>query len=240
MTTRDRRVTLALKWHYLDNLSPQEVRDRFEREGIADLTVSTIRDYLNEEPKEAVLEQIEQEHADTRLQAAERFERLYQTATEDHEELAVEDEPIKRTVPQTAKVPGDRESPLWWDDWEVLDADDPERPGWAVNRDIIIRFTDGTRKLSPGEEYPVQSVDGTPKYTTEMVGLRRDVPDLMQRQGARQEMANHMRQKADVLGVYSTDINLDVDGELETSVSLDEDAAAAIRDATKPTENDDE
>jgi hypothetical protein len=53
MSRRDRRVNLALKWHYLDNLSPEEIRDRFEREGITELTTSTIRDYLNEQPKGA-------------------------------------------------------------------------------------------------------------------------------------------------------------------------------------------
>lgn len=211
MSTRERRVTLALKWHHLDNLSVEQIQDRFEADGIGSFAKSTVRKYLNEEPAEAVLEQIENEHANTRLQAAERYERLYQQAREDHDELAVEDEPVRRVVPQTAQVPADRDSPMMWDDWELVDEDDPERPVWATERDVVIRFTSGRCQLMPGEEYPVKSVDGSPKYTTEMIGLERDVPELTQRQSARSEMSQHLRQKADVLGVYSTDINLDVD-----------------------------
>ena len=231
MSTRERRVTLALKWHHLDNLDVEQVRDRFEEEGIGSYAKSTIRDYLNEEPKEAVIEQIEAEHANVRLQIAEREERMYKRARES-EAKATDDEPIRRTVPKTDTVPADRESPMSWPAWELVEHGDPERPEWAEERDIVIRF-DGEKRtqVRPGERYPIQAIDGSPTYTTEMVGLERDVDDLKQQAMARQEQSQHLQAKGDVLGVYSTDVNLNVDGEMETTLSLDETAAAAIREA---------
>jgi hypothetical protein len=238
MRTREQRVTLALKWHYLDNLTAEEVRDRFEREGIADLTTSTVRDYLNEEPKEAVLEQIENKHADTRLQAAERFERLYQEAREDHDELATTEEPVRRVVPKMKRLSKNAD-PFRMPAWEPINPEDDDWPEYGNERDLYIRFTDEARYIEPGDRYPVRNeIDGSPVYTTEMVGMERDVPEFSKRQAARGEMSQHMQAKADVLGVYSTDINLDVDGELDTTVSLDEEAAAVIRDATSPSSGD--
>jgi len=246
MSTRNQRVTLALKWHYLDNLSPQEVRDRFDAEGIADLTVSTIRDYLNEEPEEAVLEQIEAEHADVRLQSAERFERLYQRAREAEHE-ATQDEAVTAAAPKTSVVRG-KEEPLAVSAWEQVPPGDDRRPAWATERDTVVMFTDGARELHAGDEYPVGARRGGdparagtfPQFYQATVGFERDQPDPKGRAMARQEQAKYQREKADVLGVYSTDINLDVDGELETTVSLDEEAAAAIREATSPTGGSDE
>ena len=228
---KDRRVTLALKWHHLDNLDVGDIQKRFEREGYGEFARSTIRGYLNEKPKEQILEQIEQEQADVRLQIAEREERMYQRARE-AESLAVDDEPIKRVVPATAPVSTERETSMQVPDWEVLDVDDAARPDWATDRDVIIRFTGGHRRVMPGETYPLQAIDGSPKYTTEFCGLERDQPDLQGQAMARQEQSSHMRSKGDVLGVYSTDINLDVDGELNTTVEFDEETAAAIRAAT--------
>jgi len=43
MTTYERRVTLALKWHHLDNLSPEEIQERFVEEDVGEYTLSTIR-----------------------------------------------------------------------------------------------------------------------------------------------------------------------------------------------------
>jgi len=143
-----------------------------------------------------------------------------------------EDEAILRVVPKTERVPRDRETPRRVPAWEIVDADDEDYPEWATGRDVIIRFTSGTRSVRPGEEYPVQAVDGTPRYTKEFDGLRRDQPDLKGQAMARQEQSSHLESKGDVLGVYSTDINLDVEGELDTTVSLDEETAAAIREAT--------
>jgi hypothetical protein len=231
MSTRDRRVTLALKWHHLDNLSPQEVRDRFEAEGIGDYTLSTIRDYLNEAPADEVIEQIEAEHANVRLQIAEREEQLYQRARE-AEAASVEDEPIKRVVPQTTQVPSDLDGPIRAAGWEELDPEDDDYPEWATERDVIIRFTDEPRDVMPGERRPIQGIDGEPKYTTEFVGLRRDQPDLQGQAMARQEQSKHLEAKGEALGVYSTDINMSVDADVEHSVELDAETAAAIREAT--------
>jgi len=231
MSTRDRRVTLALKWHYLDNLDVDQIRERFEEEGIGSYAASTVRKYLNEEPKEAVIEQIEAEHADVRLQIADREERMYKRARES-EAKATDDEPIRRTVPKTDTVPTDRESPMSWPAWELVEPGDPDRPEWAEERDVVIRFDDERRKqVRPGERYPIRAIDGSPTYTTEMVGLERDVDDLKQQAMARQEQSQHLQAKGDALGVYSTDVNLNVDGEMETTLSLDETAAAAIREA---------
>lgn len=231
MSTRDRRVTLALKWHYLDNLSVEEVQDRFEDKGIGSYAKSTIRDYLNEEPKEAVIEQIEQEHADVRLQIAEREERMYQRARE-AEAQATEDQPIVRVVPKTSTVSTERESPMMWPAWAFVEPGEPEWPDWATERDIIIQFTDAQTEVRPGEPYPLRAMDGSPKYTKRFDGLERDQPDLKGRAMARQEQSSHLEAKGDVLGVYSTDINMSVDGEVEHSVELDSETAAAIREAT--------
>ena len=80
MSKREQRVTLALKWHYLDHLNPDEIQERFEETGHGSFAKSTIRQYLNEEPADEVVEMIEQEHANTRLQIAEREERMFQRA----------------------------------------------------------------------------------------------------------------------------------------------------------------
>ncbi|AXR80798.1 hypothetical protein [Natrarchaeobaculum sulfurireducens] len=214
MSTKERRVTLALKWKHLDNLEVSEIRDRFEEEGIGDYAESTIRGYLSEEPAEEVLEMIEQEHANTRLQIAEREERMYQRARE-AESKAVEDQPIKRVVPQTKyckKNDGAIEMPAW----EFVDPGDDDWPDWAEEDDVIIRFLeDETRLVEPGDEYPLRSFDGSPRYTTEFVGLERDVDDLQGQAMARQEQSSHLKAKGDVLGVYQENINLS--GEVETS-----------------------
>lgn len=230
-SARDRRVTLALKWHYLDNLAPEEVRDRMEAEGYGDYTTSTIRDYLNEEPKEAVIEQIENEQADVRLQIAEREERMYNRARE-AESKATEDEPIKRVVPQTGTVPRDRDTPMRWPEWEVVEPGDDRRPNWAEDRDVVIEFHDDgrTRRLRPGEEYPLRAIDGSPKYTTEMVGLERDVPDQKARAMARQEQSSHLQAKGDALGVYTEHIELNGAIETESTVGVDEETKELARE----------
>jgi hypothetical protein len=210
MSTRDRRVNLALKWHYLDNLDVGEIRERFEREGIGSFARATVRGYLNEKPKEEIIQAIEQENANVRLQAAERFERLYQQAIEDHDELAVDDEPVVAMVPQMDV--NESETDIRVADWEQLDADDERWPEWADERDTPIAFTDDTRLIEPGAEYPIGAKRGRrPEYRKAVVGLRRDQPDRVGRSYARQEAASHMREKADVLGVYETDINLNTD-----------------------------
>ena len=49
---------------------------------------------------------------------------------------------------------------------------------------------------------------------------------------ARQEQSKHLEAKGEALGVYSTDINMSVDADVEHSVELDAETAAAIREAT--------
>jgi hypothetical protein len=230
MSTRERRVTLALKWKHLDNLDIEEIQDRFEETGHGSFTRSTIRNYLNEEPADAVLEQIEEEHANVRLQIAEREERMYQRAR-DAEATATKDEPIKRVVPQTRVCKADR-GRFTMDRWEFLDPDDENWPEWAEEGDVIIRFIDdGQAVIEPGDEYPVQAFDGSPKYTTEFAGLKRDVDDPKQQAMARQEQSAHLEAKGEALGIYSTDINMTVDGDVDHSVELDSETAAAIREA---------
>lgn len=232
MSTRDRRVTLALKWHYLDNLDPEEVRDRMEAEGYGDYTVSTIRDYLNEEPADEVIEQIEQEHANVRLQIAEREERAFQRARED-EAAATKDEPIVRVVPKTDRVATDRETPMQWPAWEIVEPGDDDWPEWATERDVIIRFRDHETAVHPGEEYPLQAVDGSPKYTKEFDGLRRDQPDLDRQRAARGEQSQHLQAKGDVLGVYKDRVELEGSLETESTVGLDDETKEIAREVLR-------
>ncbi|PGF16172.1 hypothetical protein CP556_08640 [Natrinema sp. CBA1119] len=230
MSTKQRRVTLALKWHYLENLSPEEIRDRFEEEGIGSYARSTIRGYLNEDPADKVLEQIEQEHANTRLQIAEREERMYKRARE-AESKSLKDEPIIRVVPKTDTVSTDRETAMRWPAWEIVDPDDDDWPDWAAERDVIIRFLeDETTSVMPGETYPLRSVDGSPRYTKEFDGLERDQPNLEGQAMARQEQSSHLQAKGEVLGVYKD--RLEVEGSLETesTVGLDEDTKEIARE----------
>jgi len=96
--------------------------------------------------------------------------------------------------------------------WNDLDEDDPRWPEWAGERDRPIAFTNETRFVPPKEEYPAGAErGGPPKYRKAVVGLRRDQPDRVGRSYARQEAAEHLHEKADVLGVYETDINLNTD-----------------------------
>lgn len=68
--TRDQRVTLALKYHYLDGLNAGEIKERFKQEGVGEYARSTIRGYLNDSPKEEVIEQIDKEQANVRKHRA--------------------------------------------------------------------------------------------------------------------------------------------------------------------------
>jgi|GEM_PF-4506781 len=237
MATYERRVTLALKWHHLDNLSPEEIRERFVDEGIGEYALSTIRGYLNSEPADEVIEQIEQEHANVRLQSAERYERLYQRAREAEAE-ATRDEKITAMVPKMRTV-SEHEDGLRVADWERAPPGDGRRPDWADDRDTIVVFVTDDRYLEAGQEYPAGARRGgyparpgtLPEFRPATIGLERDVDDPKGQAMARKEQASYQREKADVLGVYSTDINMTVDGEMETTLSLDAEAAAAIREA---------
>lgn len=217
---KDRRVTLALKWHYLDGFDVEDIQERFEREGHGSYVKSTIRAYLNEQPREEVLEQIEEEQATVRLQVAERAERRWRRARE-AEAAATQDKSINRVVPATARVPDDAAVPKEVPDWELVD-DADDRPEWATERDVIVRFTGRMTSVQPGEEYPVQSLDGSPKYTTEFVGLRRDQPDEEARSRRRREQAEHMQQKGKVAGVFVNRHEIDATVDAEAQLSDDD------------------
>ena len=223
--TREYRVTLALKWAHLDHLSVPEIVERFEEEGIGSPAESTVRKYLDESPKDEVLEQIREQHVDARLQIAEREEEMFWRARED-EDRATEDVPVKRVVPQVEYVDTDREMPLPYPDWEFIDPDDADWPAWAQEHDLLVRFTEERRDIHPGQAYPLRSIDGSPKYTTEFVGLERDVPELQGRSAARYEQSKHLTAKGEVLGIYEDHINLDATVE----ESLDDDAVSQLRD----------
>lgn len=246
MSTRERRVTLALKWHYLDNLSPEEVRDRFEDEGIGDYALSTIRGYLNEKPREEIVEQIEQEHADTRLQIAEREQSMLERARE-AERNATQDEPVKAMVPKMGTV-SQSEEQLRVADWERVPPGDDRRPAWADEHDTVVMFVDDVNMLGPGQEYPIGARRGGyparpgtfPEFRPATVGVERDVVDEKGAAMARQEQSQHLQAKGEALGVYSTDINLTAEVEGETTISLDEETAAAIRQADLSKGADDE
>lgn len=198
--TRDQRVTLALKYHYLDGLDAGQIRDRFEQEGVGDYARSTIRGYLNDSPKEAVLEQIENEQAHTREQIADRQERLYKRARQSEFE-ATEDEPITAVVPVTAT--NDNEAQIEVHDWKFVDVEAPDRPDWAEEHDTIVRIRTHKKRIKPGERYVVSDMAGDPVYKTRMVGLKRDQPDLIGQRFARQEQREHLEAKGEVLGLYN-------------------------------------
>ncbi|KDE59810.1 hypothetical protein EL22_16925 [Halostagnicola sp. A56] len=212
MSTKQRRVTLALKWHYLDNLEVSDIKQRFEDEGIGSYAESTIRRYLNEDPADEVLEMIEEEHANARLQIAEREERMFQRARS-AESQSLEDQPIVRVTPKTDTVSTDRETPMRWPAWEIVEPGDDDWPEWATERDIIIRFLENeTTSIRPGGEYPLRAIDGSPRYTKELDGLERDQPDLQGQAMARQEQSQHLQAKGDVLGVYKDKVELSGEG----------------------------
>lgn len=236
MSTRERRVTLALKWKHLDNLDIDEIIDRFEETGHGSFARATVRGYLNEEPADAVLEQIEQKHANVRLQIAEREERMYQRARE-AEAKATEDEPIKAAAPKTSIVRHEEE-PLRVSDWERLPPDDDRRPEWATERDTIVMFVDGDRRLQSGDEYPKGARRGGaparagtfPQFYRATVGIRRDQPDLKQQAMARQEQSSHLQSKGDVLGVYKDRVELEGSLETESTVAVDDETKGALRE----------
>jgi len=202
MSTRDRRVTLALKWHHLDNLDVEQIQDRFEREGIGSYTRSTIRDYLAEKPKEKVLEALSVDQAEARAKIADRYEQLYKRARESEFE-ATTDEKILAVVPATTT--NDRDKHIEVNDWEFVDLDDPDWPDWAEERDTVVRILPDKRQIGPGERYVMSDMADNPVYTQRMVGVRRDQPDLIGQRFAREEQREHLDSEANVLGLGSTE-----------------------------------
>ena len=224
-SARDRRVTLALKWKHLDGCDVDEIQDRFVEHGYDEYARSTIRGYLNEAPKEEVIEQIEKEQAHVRERIIDRHERLYDRARE-AELSATEREKVVALRP--ASTTNHKDHPIEVPDWEVLDED--ELPPEATPYDKRIRFTDETRRVDSGESYYVQDPDGDPIYK-KMVAAVEEVADMKQRSFLRREQSHHLEQQGEAAGVYEENVNVNMSGEVGHSVELDAETAAAVRQA---------
>lgn len=232
----ERRVTLALKWYYLENLDLDEIRDKLLEAGFENphsddgrYSRETIQDYVNSKPGEEVREQIQQEHAHTRLQVADRQEQLYQRARQAETE-ATRDEPIVGMVPKTKKVDGRLKNPKRIPyDWEEVQPEDDDWPEWAdPDLDTIIRFTEGSRMIEPGARYPLKNYLGEPEYTKEVKGLRRGEPDTTQRSFLRQEQQSHLTAKGEAMGIYEETINLQGDLGIEAEVEVPSELVEAV------------
>lgn len=230
----ERRVTLALKWHHLDNLTPPEIQEKFREEMGVDLTARTIRGYLNSEPAEEVLDQIRGKHAEVRLQILEREEQAYQRARRS-EENSTRDEPIIAMRPRTDKVDGRLKNPKRIPyDWERVDPDDPDWPDWAdPELDTIIRFIEGSRMIEPGKEYPYRNYLGEPEYEKTVVGLQREQPDRTSRSFLRQEQTTHLKSKGEAAGIYEETINLQGDLGIEAEVTVPDHLVEALVAASR-------
>lgn len=222
---RDRRVTLALKWHYIDDCSPEEIQQRFVDNGYDEYTISTIRNYLNDEESEEVLEQITAERAKVRARAIERHERKHKRARQAEEDSYERDE-VVGMVPVTRVHTGDE--PIQYPAWEPLP--EAEYPPEATPHDKRIRFTGDTRTVEPGTEIPERHPDGAPKYEADVVAVRR-IEDSTERSFLRREQSHHLEQQGEAGNIYEDNVNLDIDGDLDATVELDEETAAAIREA---------
>lgn len=196
----ERRVTLALRWHHLENLDNEAIRQRFIDEGYGEFTPQTISGYLNSEAEDEVLKLIHEEQAHVREQSAERWERKHERSRQAERE-ATENQYAKALRPVTATNTGDR--PIYVYGWDVITADDHRSPDWQQPHDVVVEFTDpGSLKIDPGERYYQADPSGNPEYRTVIVGIERDQPDIGRQQSLRTEQASHQREKATVLGAY--------------------------------------
>lgn len=234
----ERRVTLALKWFYLDNLDYEEIQEKFEEQGYGSFARETIRKYVNQaEAADEVMEQIRDEHANTRLQVADRQERLYQRAQE-AEMQATDTEPIMGLVPQEDKVDGRLADPKRIPySWRVVqpgeELPDSAPMGADPERDTIIEIIpDGVEHIQPGGTYPKRDWAGEPVYTTEPVGIRHDAPDLTQRSFLRQEQQKHLEAKGEAMGIYEETINISGDLGLDAEVSVPPELVEAVMGAS--------
>ena len=230
----ERRVTLALKWYHLDHLTESEIQERFEQDGYGEFAISTIRGYLNSAPAEDVREQIQQEHAETRLQVADRLEQAYKRARA-AEAQATEETEIIGMRPEMEQVDGRLEHPKTIPyGWELVEPDEPEWPEWAQpGLDKIIRFTEGSREIEPGAEYPKRGPLGEPAYQPYVAGIRRNEPDLTQQSFLRQEQLKHLEAKGESMGIYESTINLQGDLGLEAEVEVPEELVASVISASR-------
>lgn len=230
----ERRVQLALKWYHLDHLTIPEIQERFEQQGMGSYTTRTIKSYINTQASEEVLEQIRKKQAHTREQVADRQERLYQRAREAETE-STKDEPIVGMVPETRSVDGRLSDPKRIPySWEQISPEDDDWPEWGdPDLDTIIRITDGEEYVQPGHEYPARDYLGRPKYTKQLVGLEREVPDRTSRSFLRQEQQSHLEAKGKALGIYEESIQISGSLDVDTSVEVPDHLVEAVVSASK-------
>ena len=227
--SRERRAHLARKWHYVDGLEADEIAERMEREGIADLTRRTISTYLSEAPAEETIEKIRESHATDDISIAESQERKHDRARED-ERRATRDEPIIAYRPKTAFNNADRA--IHVQDWEVIPASDHRSPPWQGEHDVVVDFKQNdTVEVRPGEEYYKSDPAGNPEYRQVVVGVRRDEPDLAGRRSSRYEQKNHNEIRAQVLGLEEQQLNVDLGGSVDVEHSIDEDLVDGLIEA---------
>ena len=223
---REQRVTLAVKWFHLDHLEVEEIRERFIQQGYGEFTKRTIRRYLDDSEAEAVREQIREQHADVRLQVAERDEQLYKRARRS-EFVATDDEEIVGLQPEWDV--NDSLTRTWVRGWQKIGPEHPEWPEWADPAlDTIIDFGAADVKIKPGEKYYLADPVGNPIYQKTSVGLRRDQPDLSERRSARYEQGKHLDAKAKILGAYDDSLTIQHEGEVSMDVELPEDVIGGV------------
>ena len=224
----ERRAHIARKLHYLDGMTAEAIAEHFERENIADVKPNTIQKYFKQAPAEETIEKVRESHADDDLQIAERQEQLFQRARE-AEMNADKEVPIQRVFPESENVPADRKNPMRWPEWEFIEPDDADWPEWATpDRDVLIRFTDETTSIFPGERYPVRGIDGEPKYTTEFVGLE-EVRNEKARAFRRQEQADHLEKKGEILGFHDDGaLDVNVGGSIDLDHTVPDEIVTAV------------
>jgi len=234
-TKAERRRNLVLKWYHLDNITEiEDLQDKLEQEGYKRVASSTIRKYIHyDEAGEETMEKVREKHADARLQIAEKLDNKHERARAAEEE-ATRDVSIEAVVPATTKADGRRNQVRVPYGWERIDPDDPDYPEWAQDRDTPIRILPQEETIvEGGEHYPVTDPFNQPKYTTQMVGIERDVPDRKSRSFLRQEQTDHLETKADVLGVTEDRIELGGSVSIEHEIEVPDEIVEAIRQASE-------
>jgi len=234
-TKAERRRNLVLKWYHLDNIKNiEELRERLEQHGYMKVSASTIRNYLHyDEMGEETMEKVRERHADARLQIAEKLDSKHDRARAS-EEQATRDVPIKAVVPATTKADGRRNQVTVPYGWERIEPGESDYPSWAEDRDTPIRILpEEETRVEGGEHYPVTDPFNQPKYTTQMVGIERDVEDHKSRSFLRQEQTDHLETKADVLGVTEDKIELGGSVSIEHDIDVPDEIVEAIQQAAE-------
>ena len=219
----ERRAHIARKLHYLDGMTAEAIAEHFERENIASVVPGTIEKFLKQEQAEETIEKVRENQADEDLRIAESLQRKHDRARE-AERQATEDNAIEAVRPVDDANTSDHSIRV--PDWRVLEGD--ERPAHAGPEDVFIEGTDGTRDIPPGGPYYELDPEGNPKYETVLVGVERDQPDEKVRSFRRQEQAEHLGTKAQILGIDEDQVNVDVGGSIDIDHSVPEEIVTAV------------